>query len=303
MTESLLATFQQWLLFFGVVLAVGCVAWRLIVLERVSRGVADSVVPYLAAIERSVASAGVIAGLTLVVAWILRMVVQVRGFRDPFVPLWDDVSFLLFETFWGTVWMAQGALLPFVLAAFAWARTRSVTAWRVAGVSALGLVATLALASHAMGVDSGRAIFVTADAVHALAAGCWIGSLGVIVSVGRPIGSSDAARALFSAQLRAFSPMALVSVGALIVMGSALSWTHLAGLSNLWETGYGRVLMAKVALAGGVFLAGFVNWRLGLPASDTSAGAVSVHRRAALEVALAVGVLLVTAVLVHSVKP
>ena len=303
MTESLLATFQQWLLFSGVVLAVGCVAWRLVVLGRVSTAVTDSVAPQLAVIERSVASAGVIAGLTLVVAWMLRMVVQVMGFRDPFVPLWDDVSFLLFETFWGTVWMAQGALLPFVVAAFVWARTRSVAAWRVAGVLALGLVATLALASHAMGVESGKALFVTADAVHALAAGCWIGSLAVIVSVGRPIGSSEEARALFAAQLRAFSPLALVSVAALIGMGAALAWTHLGGLSNLWATGYGRVLMAKVALAGGVFLAGFVNWRLGLPASDTSAGAVSVHRRAALEVSLAVGVLLITAVLVHSAKP
>jgi copper transport protein len=302
-TEPLLATFQQWLLFSGVVLAVGCVAWRLVVLERVSRAMPDSVAPHLATIERSVASAGVVAGLALIVAWILRMVAQVMGFRDPFVPLWDDVSFLLFETFWGTVWMVQGALLPFVVAAFAWARTGSPAAWRAAGVLSLGLVATLALASHAMGVEPAKALFVTADAVHALAAGCWVGSLGVIVSVGRPIGSSDEARALFAAQLRAFSPMAMVSVAALIAMGSALSWAHLAGLSNLWETGYGRVLMAKVALAGGVFLAGFVNWRLGLPASGTSAGAVSVHRRAALEVALAVGVLLITAVLVRSSKP
>ncbi len=303
MTESLLATFQQWLLFSGVVLAVGCVAWRLVVLDPVSRAVADAGAPHLAAIERSVASAGLVAGLVLVVAWSLRMVVQVMGFRDPFVPLWDDVSFLLFETFWGTVWMAQGLLLPFVVGAFAWARTRSLAAWRVAGMLALGLVATLTLSSHAMGVESGRALFVAADAVHALAAGCWIGSLSVIVSVGRPIGSSDEARALFAAQLRAFSPMALVSVAALIAMGAALSWTHLSGLSNLWETGYGRVLMAKVGLAGGVFLAGFVNWRLGLPASDTSVGAASVHRRASLEVVLAVGVLLLTAVLVHSVKP
>src|SRR6185436_11565279 len=103
-------------------------------------------------LSRSVATLGMVAGLALAVAWALRMVVQVMGFRDPFVPLWDDVSFLLFETFWGTVWMGQGALLPLLIGVFAWARTGSEAAWKASVAPVLGLVATLALASHAMGV-------------------------------------------------------------------------------------------------------------------------------------------------------
>lgn len=303
MTLSLLTTLQQWLLFSGAVLAVGCVAWRFVVAPSASRTMGPSAAPQLAELERSVAAAGVLAGLVVLVAWALRMVVQVMGFRDPFVPLWDDVSFLLFETTWGTVWMAQGAVVPLLIGAFAWARRGSAGAWRAAPAPVLALVATLALASHAMGVDSRRALLVTADGVHALAAGCWIGSLAIIVTVGRPLDGRDAARALFAAQLRAFSPMAMASVSALIAMGATLAWTHLVGLSNLWATGYGRVLMAKVALAGAVCLAGFVNWRRGLAVSDTMDGALAVHRRASLEVGLAAGVLLLTAVLVHSVKP
>lgn len=303
MRESLLATLQQWLLFWGAVLAVGCVAWRLIVLPRAARVAGDSGAVGLDGIARSVARTGALVGLLLIVAWILRMVVQVRGFRDPFVPLWDDVSFLLFETFWGTVWMAQGAVLPILIGAFWWARGGSRAAWRLAALPVLALVATLALASHATGVERGRALLVAADAVHALAAGCWIGSLSIIVTLGRPDRRSEEARRLFAAQLRAFSPMAIVSVAALIGMGAALSWTHLSGLSNLWATGYGRVLALKVALAGAVFLAGLINWRKGLAVSDTMDGAIAVHRRAALEVGLAVGVLLITAVLVHTVQP
>lgn len=302
MTLSLLTTLQQWLLFSGAVLAVGCVAWRSFVAPGASRAVGAPVAEQLAGVERSVAGAGAIAGFVLVIAWALRMVVQVMGFRDPFVPLWDDISFLLFETTWGTVWMVQGGLLPFLIGAFLWARSGGANAWRVVSLPVVGLIATLSLASHAMGVESARSLLVIADAVHALAAGCWIGALALIVSVGRP-DATEASRALFAAQLRAFSPMAVVSVSALIVMGMVLAWTHLAGLSNLWATGYGRVLMAKVAVAGGVLLAGLVNWRRGLVVLGTADGARSVHRRASMEVGMAVGVLLLTAVLVHSVKP
>jgi putative copper export protein len=188
-------------------------------------------------------------------------------------------------------------VLPLLLGAFWWARGGSVAAWRVAGVFALGLVATLAMASHAMGVETARGLFVTADAVHALAAGCWVGSLAIIVTLGR------ADRSLFTAQLRAFSPVAQVSVAALVVMGLLLTWEHVGALSNLWLTGYGRVLSAKVALAGAVMLAGLVNWRRGLVVMDTEEGAAAIRRRSVLEVSLATGVLLLTAVLVHSVKP
>ena len=301
MIDSLLATFQQWLLFTGAVLAVGCVAWRLVIVPAVLRG-APSANPELTRIERSVAATGVLAGSVAVIAWALRMVVQVRGFRDPFVPLLEDVSFLLFETFWGTVWMAQGAVLPLLVGAFVWARGGSFAAWRSAALLALALVATLSMASHAMGVEGARVLFVTADAVHALAAGCWIGSLAVVVTVGRP-GLTGGGRALFAAQLRAFSPMAIVSVAALVTMGSLLSYEHVGALSNLWGTGYGRVLMGKVGVFGAVSFVGFINWRRGLVVSDTEDGSRSVHRRATVEVGLAVGVLLLTAVLVHSVKP
>jgi hypothetical protein len=52
-----------------------------------------------------------------------------------------------------------------------------------------------------------------------------------------------------------------------------------------------------------VVAAGFVNWRWGVPVVETEAGARATKRRAAWEVALAAGVLLLTAVLVHSPKP
>jgi putative copper export protein len=312
---SALTTFQQWLLFTATVLVVGCVAWRVRVVPGALRALRVAGSSGVAGAERRVASLGFAATGVLAVAWILRMVVQVMGFRDPFVPLWDDVSFLLFEIFWGTVWMGQGVVIA-LLAATLWLAGRGgkghaasgadhapgiSVAWAAAALFVIALAGTLALSGHAMGVESGRALAVTADAVHTLAAGVWIGSLAVILTVGRESGAEDST--FFAAQIRSFSPMALVSAGALVAMGVLLAWKHLHAVSDLWSLQYGRILSAKLALVLLIFGLGFWNWRQGLPAADTPDGAAAVRRRAAWEVLLAVGVILLTAVLVHSPKP
>jgi putative copper export protein len=161
---------------------------------------------------------------------------------------------------------------------------------------------TLSLSSHAMGVER-RALFVTADAVHALTASTWMGALAVILAVGRPSSETATDVSVFAAQIRSFSPMALASGITLVAVGVLLAWTHVQTLANLFGTRYGRLLIAKVGIAGGVFAAGFWNWRRGIPNVDRFEGVAAVRSRAAGEVFLALGVLLVTAVLVHSPKP
>ena len=306
MTLYVLTTIQQFILFSGVALAVGCVTWWLLVAPRARRAVTEGEDAGLRRVERSVASVGVLTSLVLVGAWLLRGGVQLMTFRDPFVPLSEDVSFLLFDLFWGTVWMGQGAVVLLLVLTFRLARPprdggggAPVSAgWWASGVLTLALVATLSMSSHAMGVDSWRSLIVTSDALHLLAAGSWIGSLAIIVTVGRRGG-----RDLFAAQLRSFSPIAVVAVATLVVMGTVLAWTHLVTISDFWTGTYGRVLSAKILAAGVVLVVGFSNWRMGLPKLDTEDGAADVQRRAALEVSVAVGVLLLTAVLVHSPKP
>ncbi|HUF76320.1 MAG TPA: CopD family protein, partial [Longimicrobiales bacterium] len=223
--------------------------------------------------------------------------------------------------FWGTVWMAQGVVLLLLATAFWLAPARAPAAedrqaggtlpglpplaptWLGAGVLVLALVTTLALSGHAMGVESGRPFIVAADALHALTAGTWIGSLVVILTAGRAALGQHGRVGAYAAQLRSFSPMAVVSVAVLLSMGVVLAWTHLTAVSDLWTMTYGRVLTAKTGLAGAVLAVGLWNWRRGLPGVDTELGAGAVQHRAAVEVSLALGVLLLTAVLVHSPKP
>jgi putative copper export protein len=312
-TEAVLAALQQWVLFLGTTLVVGCVTWRVFIAPRATillpfPAGADSA---LTLIGKRVAVTGLLVTVVLLAAWVLRLVVQVMGFRDPFVPLWDDVSLLLFELFWGAVWMAQGAVLLLLGATFWRLRAtpghdpaRVPPLWWAATALALGLVATLALSSHAMGVERAVPVAVTVDGLHALAAGGWIGSLAVILTAGRtPPMSTEPDVAVFTAQIRSFSPIALASGVVLVIMGTALAWTHVQSFANLWGTTYGRLLSAKIGVAALVFAAGFWNWRTGLTISGRPEGAASVRRRAGGEVLLAVGVLLLTAVLVHSTKP
>jgi putative copper resistance protein D len=312
MTELVLPTLQQWLLFAGTVLLVGCAAWRFVVAPRAARSVGASGLDDLRRIELRVLSAGALAAVVSLGAWLLRGILQLVAFRDPFVPLSEDVAFLLGEI-WGKVWMAQGLVVVGLVAALWRARAqlqpgganapaaeRAVAAspaWRIAATLSLLLVATLALSSHAMGAATARSLVVTADGLHALAAGAWIGSLGIIVVLGRT------ERAVFVAQLRAFSPLAVASVAVLVTMGAALSWTHLQTPANVLTTSYGRVLSAKLGVAGLVFALGFWNWRRGLPLADSVQGETSLARRARWEVAFAGGVLLLTAVLSQTTKP
>ena len=97
--------------------------------------------------------------------------------------------------------------------------------------------------------------------------------------------------------------MAVASVSVLLVMGVVVAWAHLHTLTNLWTTAYGRVLSAKIGLACAVFALGLWNWRKGLPSADSPEGQAAVGRRAAWEVSLASGVLVLTAVLVNTAKP
>lgn len=306
MRETLLYILQQSLLLAGTLLAVGCVAWRVLIAPRAAAQ-AGLDVAALSIVERRVAHMGLVAALALLPVWGLRLFVQLQGFRDPFVPISEDLSFLVGDTFWGTVWLAQGAVLLLLPVAFGLARastnaerSRLSGGWWASGALTTGLVLTLALSSHAMGVTSGRALAVAADGLHALAGGAWIGSLAFILLVGRDRADGGP---LFAGQLRAFSPVAVVCVITLTAMGVGLSWVHLSAWSDLWSTAYGRTLSLKVGVAGGALFLGLLNWRRGLPVVGTPEGDRRVRRQASAEVLLVVVVLVLTAVLTQTPKP
>lgn len=176
---------------------------------------------------------------------------------------------------------------------------------RLRAMTALGASAMLTLAWGGHGVaDAGRAglLHLGADIVHLLAAGLWIGALGVLVVMAvEPTSAPGVTARRLERALSGFSGAGTLAVALLILTGLVNGWflvgpRHLAGLVT---TLYGRLLLAKLALFAAMLgLAASHRWRLtprleAAAAGSSGARAVvtEIRRSIALETAFAVLVL------------
>src|SRR6516164_147291 len=118
-------------------------------------------------------------------------------------------------------------------------------------VLAAVLLGSLAGVGHTQ-VEEGvpAIVHVTADAVHLLAAGAWLGGLlplGMIVVACRTKQLSND-EAVFV--LARFSGMAYLAVAALIASGAIHGWFLIGSLSALIGTSYSELLLLKLGLFG-----------------------------------------------------
>ncbi|NMI01198.1 FixH family protein [Pseudonocardia acidicola] len=118
----------------------------------------------------------------------------------------------------------------------------------VAGAAlAVGLAATWSFAGHAaVGIQPWLAVPV--DVAHLLAMAVWLGGLAVLTVLLRPgaadrAGRSDGARVA----VERFSRIALAAVGVLVATGAYQTWRQLGSWSAFTTTGYGRLLLLKLA--------------------------------------------------------
>lgn len=127
--------------------------------------------------------------------------------------------------------------------------------------------------------------------VHAVALIFWIGALPPLALALREAGEG-ATRALAH-----FSRLIPFSIAPLVLSGLALAWVQLGTPAALWETGYGRVLLAKLALLTALFaLASWNRWSLTAKAEGGDPAATrSLIRSIAVEIVLVVAILGVVA--------
>lgn len=189
---------------------------------------------------------------------------------------WADVSRLLDNTRYGSVWQARQAIVLALLILLA--AQRRLVAWcGERGFDALLLFLALTHAAAAVLTGHGAAtepiwLDGSGHLVHLLAAGLWAGGLPALILGLRLAARSDdpAARAHFAAALRRFSVVATASVLLLVVSGSVIGYLQLgaprkwpgsgdgllAGLFTLLErtaapliaTNYGLLVLAKIGL-------------------------------------------------------
>lgn len=144
--------------------------------------------------------------------------------------------------------------------------------------------------------------------VHLLAAGLWIGTLFVLVAAGLPAAfrvadGRDRRGAVVADMVRSFSPLALTMGGVLALFGLILAFRELERLDMLWSTPYGIALSAKLVVVAFVFSLGAYNWQRQKPKLGSEESARSLRGTASGELALALLVVLITAILASLPSP
>ena len=166
----------------------------------------------------------------------------------------EAIGMLLSESATGTAWKVRMiALMVASIAALMSAR-RTMPLGLVALSSGVA-VATLAWTGHgAMDEGSTGWVHLTADILHLLSAGAWVGALlGLGLLVTRPARRIDTAHlTLTHRALHGFGPVGTIVVGTIIVTGLINAWllVGLDKLPSLGSSAYGRLLIAKLALFG-----------------------------------------------------
>jgi copper transport protein len=282
----------RWLYFLSLAVLVGGVGFRLLVLGG----------PLSRRAERRfyvITGTGAVATINVgIAAFILR---AEDALQLPFGRLlYGDLSPIA-RTRFGTAFIAMtlGFALVAALLFLAWLTDRAVLLWP-AFVLGLGFAAGLSLSGHSAADAGSSWKSQLADWAHLSAACLWIGGLFQLALVVWPL-MPESRRAAFLA----FSRLATVCVGVLLLAGVYLSILRLPRLSDLWTTGYGNVLLVKIGLVGLAFAWGGLHRLVAVPAvvrgNERTVGRL--QRSLLGESMVGMAVLLAAAVLVDAKPP
>jgi len=283
----------RWAWFLGLALTIGALGFRLIVL----RGLA---VPR--PLERRIAVAGGLGAVATIHAGILAFSLRAEdALQLPFGRfLYGDLSPMA-KTRFGYAFVTMTLIFALVLALIylSWLLDRVeplVPAFALAVVFAGGL----SVSGHDA-VDPGSSWKTEiADWLHLSAASLWIGALATMALL-LWTGAPDLRKAAFMR----FSRLATVLIAVVLGAGVYLAIVRLPNVSDLWATGYGRVLLVKIGLVSFALLWGAFHHFVVAPALERAdAGFLGrIGRSLAGESMVGMAVLLLAAILVDSRPP
>jgi copper transport protein len=218
----------------------------------------------------------------------------------------------------GRAWLARALLLAVIAVV---ARSKRADRRVLSGLGA-ALLVTISLTGHAVSGDLVPLAFVT-DLAHLGAVSVWLG--GLVVLIGSLLWRENGSRRgddEVATIVGRFSQVAFGAVVVIVVSGSIQGWRQVGSYDALFDTAYGRLLVTKVLLVAGMLVAAsfsraWIRNRAvagaramalspgpGAVAASANRGPASLavlRRSVAAEVAIAVGVLAVTAMLVNAI--
>ena len=175
---------------------------------------------------------------------------------------------------------------------------------RLALIAAVSLVASIALTGHAASTpDKLGYLHLASDALHLTAASAWVGGL---LPLSLLLGAARRRKDWASFELDAvqrFSNLGIASVATLILSGFVNAWILVGSFRGLVVTGYGQLLMLKLAafaamLALGAFNRFVLTPRLALASDDARQDAHrALSRNTLIEIALGLSIFAMVGVL------
>ena len=276
----------RWFYFLSLALVVGGLGFRLLVARR---RLPDRFFALVAV--------GVFATLNVgIAAFLLR---AEDALQLPFGRLlYGDLSAIAHTRF-GTAFTAMtlGFSVVAALVFLAWLTDRDSFLWPAFFIG-LAFVSGLSLSGHSAADAGSSWKSELADWAHLSAACLWIGGLVQLVVVVWPLLPE-----LRRPALLAFSRLATVCVGVLLLAGVYLAILRLPQLSDLWTNGYGQILLVKIALVGLAFAWGGLHKLRALPVVARDGTVPRLRASLAGESMIGMIVLLVAAFLVNAKPP
>lgn len=295
----------RWIYFTGLLLLIGGAVYRVAVFLPIARQIPAKPRKLALLRERHRANAllAISAVLALGGAWVA---LTLQGAEVAGVSFWQafnhngPVASALDATRFGREF-GRGVDLTAVftvLAALAYAVADRSRLLLILGplalVTGVWALAVPALSGHATDAGSDW-LTIVVDVIHIGAAAVWLGGLAQVLAVtphatrGLPAPDQSRVRQQLA---RRFSQIALVSVIVLAVSGVIRALWEVNSVSELWTTGYGRVLIAKTVLFAVLLVIGYRNRAI---LSDFG----TLRRNVSAELAVGLGVIAAVAILTN----
>lgn len=295
----------RWAQFTALLVLIGAMAFHYLVLGVVRRRETHrALIPHA---DRRAITLATWAAALLAASAIARLAAQLHAVRAAGTGAAAvGLDALVFGTAWGRAWMLEAGALLLLAAALPLARRArmAMAGWALAAAAAVVLASVPGQSGHA--AVPGTTLAVAIDTLHVLGAGGWMGGLLLVLAAGLPAAGAvgpERRGAAMAALVNAFSPTALGFASLVAVSGALAAWRNLGGAGALVETGYGRVLLVKLAALAVAAAIGAWNWRRARPALDATGDDAPIRLAMRAELAAGLAVLLVTAILVAVPMP
>ena len=237
----------------GLSLVLGGIAWALWVLRPWQRPASKAAV----GLDLTLVCAGaatVAIGQTILL--ILKALVLSESFDSDVLG-----SFVVTQHFLAAAVRILVALV--VATAVLWLRRAPdrTARWLVVTILSVALAASGAWLTHATGRLEDRAVLMTLTALHQAAAAVWVGGLFHLAGCWWLARRKPTLDVLWPELVGRFSRLALTSVIVLVFAALPVAWMYTASVSGLVGTGYGALVLTKVALMGAALLLAAFNWK------------------------------------------